>query len=268
MTLSTLSVALSRDGRRIVFGGLGMWIYDQDRKVATAVRAQTRDDQGVIEPAWSPGDSMIAYGVVFNGPTMLRLYHVATGTSDSLFAAPRRGSRSPDWSPDGRRIVFQLTAGDTVPREEIWIYSLDERRAGRAWHSRSNVSSPRWSPDGRWLAFVSDETGAPEVYVRQSSGAGVAVRVSTAGGEAPKWRRDGSQIYYRAPDGAIMTAGIRLGNTVTLLPPRVAVAGPPFSPTIRGFEMTPDGERFVAFGRGTPPVFTLLTDWAAHLRTP
>jgi serine/threonine-protein kinase len=261
------SFGLSRDGRRVAFASGGpMWLHDRDRNVATRARAEARAGQGILDPAWSPGDSLIAYRTLFGGgPLGLRVYHVGTGASESLFALGRRNVRTPDWSPDGRRIAFQLSAGDTASWDEIWVYALAERRAVRAWEPAGNLASPRWSPDGRWLAYVSDETGAPEVYVRPTSGPGVAVRVSTAGGEIPRWRADGRELYYRAPDGAIMAVGVRPGAAVVLSPPRVAVAHPPFSRAVRAFDVTPDGEQFVAFGREDPSVFTLVLDWAAQL---
>ena len=264
--LAALSVGVSHDARRIAFGGIGMWIHDRDRNVATRVRAETIAGQGIREPAWSPGDSLIAYGTGFKGPLMLRVYHLDSGTSDSLFAsAGRRLVMTPQWSPDSRSIAFQFSAGGDSPRDEIWIYSFADRRATRAWESPANLSSPRWSPDGRWLAYVSDETGEPEVYVRRVSGAGVAVRVSTDGGEFPRWRADGRELYYRTPKRAIMAVGVRLEPEVSISRPRLAAASPPFSRTVRGFEVSADGERFIAFGLGDPPVLTLLLDWAARL---
>jgi dipeptidyl aminopeptidase/acylaminoacyl peptidase len=176
-----------------------------------------------------------------------------------------RNLRTPDWSPDGRRIAFQLSAGDSAVKDEIWIYSLTERRAARAWDSQGNLSSPRWSPDGRWLAYVSDETGAPEVYIRAVSGSGVAARVSAAGGEFPVWRADGRELYYRVPDGSIMGVGVKLGSPIVLSQPKVALAAPPFSRMVRSFEVTLDGQRFVGFGREDPLLFTLVLDWAARL---
>jgi eukaryotic-like serine/threonine-protein kinase len=161
--------------------------------------------------------------------------------------------------------VFQLSAGDTAAKDEIWIYSLGERRAARVWDAPGNLSSPRWSPDGRLLAYVSDETGAPEVYIRAVSGSGVAVRVSTAGGEFPVWRADGRDLYYRVPDGSIMRVGVKLRPTIALSPPSVALAAPPFSRMVRSFEVTPDGQRFVGFGREDPLLFTLVLNWAARL---
>ena len=260
------SAALAHDGRRIAFAAAGpLWLYDRDRKVATRANGGTIPGQGILEPAWGPGDSLIAFRTLFSGTLMLRLYHVGTDTSDSLFSSGTRNLRAPTWSPDGRRIAFQLSAGDSAPKDEIWIYSLAERRASLAWDAPGNVASPRWSPDGGWLAYVSDETGAPEVYIRPVSGSGPALRVSTAGGEFPIWRADGRELYYRVPDGAILAVGLGPGPHVALSPPTVALAAPPFSRMVRSFEVTPDGTRFVAFGREDPLLFTLVLDWAARL---
>ena len=122
--------------------------------------------QGILEPAWAPGDSLIVYRTLFGGTLMLRLHHLETDTSDSLFSSGMRNLRTPDWSPDGKRIAFQLSAGDTAPNDEIWIYSLLDKRAARLGVRPRICSAPRWSPDGRWMAYGSDETGAPEVFVR------------------------------------------------------------------------------------------------------
>jgi Tol biopolymer transport system component len=260
------NAALSHDGRRIAFAAAGpMWLYDRIRNVATRAHAGTFPGQSILEPVWGPGDSLIAFRTLFSGPLILGLYHVKTDTSDSLFSSGTRNLRTPAWSPDGRRIAFQLSAGDSAPKDEIWIYSLADRSASRAWVGSGNLSSPRWSPDGRWLAYVSDETGAPEVYIRAVSGSGLAVRVSTAGGEFPFWRADGRELYYRAPDGSIIAVGVKLGPSVTLSPPSVALASPPFSRMVRSFEVTPDGQRFVGYGREDPLLFTLVLDWAARL---
>jgi Tol biopolymer transport system component len=259
------SVALSHNGRRIAFTSAGpLWIFDRDRGVATQAHTGTIPGQGILEPAWDPGDSLIAYRTLFTGNLTLRLHHVVTDTSDSLFSLGLRNFRTPDWSPDGKRIVFQLSAGDSVPNDEIWIYSLADKKAARVWESPGNLSTPRWSPDGRWMAYVSDETGSPEVYVRAVAG-GVATRVSSAGGEFPFWRADGRELYYRLPDGAIMAVSVQLSPSLAVSSPRVVLADPPLSRMVRSFQLTPDGQRFVGFGREDPLLFTLVTNWRARV---
>ncbi len=62
--------------------------------------------------------------------------------------------------------------------------------------TRFNESAPRFSPDGRWIAYVSDEAGQPDVYVRPFPGPGEAHRISSGGGSQPRWRRDGRELFY------------------------------------------------------------------------
>ena len=86
-----------------------------------------------------------------------------------------------------------------------------------------------FSPDGRWVAYHSDESGRPEVYVRPfvppgatgtaAPTAGGQWQVSTAGGIHPVWRSDGKELYYINPDGAMMAAPIKV-NGATMEPGR------------------------------------------------
>src|SRR4030095_1165438 len=77
----------------------------------------------------------------------------------------------------------------------------------------------RFSPDGRWVAYVSDQSGGMEVYVRAfaaafsggSASTGGSVRVSRGGGTAPRWRSDGKELFYLAPDGKMMTVEVTAG---------------------------------------------------------
>ena len=259
------NVGVSHDGRSVAFGGLGLWVHSRDRNAATRLRAETAPRQGIVDPSWSPGDSLIAYSTVFQGSIMLRVYDLRTGTSDSLVSFRRRVVRQSDWSPDGGRLVFQVSAGENVAHEQIWMYTFATRRLEQLFEAAGNASSPRWSPDGRLLAYVSDESGAPEVYVRPI-GAGASTQLSTAGGDAPRWRADGHELIYRAPDRAVMGVAMTSGDVATASKPRVVVASPPFSSAARSLAVTSDASRFIAYGRGEPPVFTLILDWAAPLR--
>ncbi len=261
------SFAVSHDGRRIVFGGLGLSLYDRDRNVTTRLASQTVRNQLSSDPAWDPGDTLIAYRTSFEGTPTLNIINVATGKVDSLIALPRRIPFRPSWSPDGRHLAITFRPGDLGAYEELWIYSFATHTATRAFDPKGNLASPAWSPDGGWLAYESDESGASEVYVRPVTGQSAPIRVSNAGGQFPHWRGDGKSVYYRAPDGSIMEVAVTRGRSLGLSTPALAVARAPFSFSAanRAFAVTPNGEQYIAFARGDAPVFTLMLNWQARL---
>jgi len=263
--VTSANVDVSHDGRSIAFGGLGLWVHSRDRKTSTRLPAETVPRQGIVDPSWSPGDSMIAYSTVFQGPIMLRVYNLRSGRSDSLVSFRRRTIRASDWSPDGGRIVFQVSAGESATYEQIWMYTLASHRLERAFDASGNTTSPRWSPDGKYLAYVSDESGAPEVYVRRIGG-GASTLVSTAGGDVPRWRADAKELFYRAPDGAIMAVTMTSGNTPAPSKPRVVVSSPPFNPSARSLAVSSDATQFIAYARTEPPVFTLILNWSGKVK--
>ncbi len=87
---------------------------------------------------------------------------------------------------------------------DVWIMPMDGSRQVRPFvQTKFNEDSPRFSPDSRWLAYVSKETGAPEVYAQPFPGPGRRVRISTGGGTLPIWSRDGRELYYREGTGLI-----------------------------------------------------------------
>ena len=92
----------------------------------------------------------------------------------------------------------------------------------------------QFSPDGRWLAYASNESGRYEIYIRTFPEAGGKWQVSVAGGVQPRWRRDGHELFYVAPDARLMAVPIRLapdthtleaGAPVALFPTRLAAGG-------------------------------------------
>ena len=64
------------------------------------------------------------------------------------------------------------------------------------------------SPDGRWVAYSSDVTGTPEVYVRPVEARGGGVRISRSGGRWPRWSEDGRELYFLAPNGGVYAADL------------------------------------------------------------
>ena len=126
------------------------------------------------------------------------------------------------------------------------------------------------SPDVRWLAYTSNESGRDEVYVRPFPDAGGKWMVSTGGGSQPRWRRDGKELYYIAPDRKLMAVSVKLGETfengaaTSLFQTEVSLP----SNTNR-YDVTSDGQRFLVnqpaqSGKEAP--FNVILNWTSTLK--
>ena len=99
------------------------------------------------------------------------------------------------------------------PNRNVWVLPLDGDRKPfpfRETLEEFNELPSAFSPDGRWLATFSTESGRWEVYVSPFPGPGRRTQISTAGGFDARWRRDGKEIFYLAPDGKLMVAAISM----------------------------------------------------------
>jgi Tol biopolymer transport system component len=133
-------------------------------------------------------------------------------------------------------------------------------------------TAAQFSPDGNWLAYQSDKSGRFEIYLQPFPKADRESKISTGGGQRPFWRGDGRELYFVAPDGNLMAAAVRTGETVeagvpaplfktTLLPPGPISSTP--------YDVTADGQRFLMLvpSEGTSqPSLTVTTNWLAKVR--
>ena len=153
---------------------------------------------------------------------------------------------------------------------DLWVARLGGPEPKDAKHAafaptRFNEEDGRFSPDGRWIAYVSNETGRDEVYVRRfnpdltngSASIGTSVLVSNGGGSSPRWRADGNELFFLAQGGMMMSAAVTLGASFEARQP-AALFQTPRSVTFGG--VTRDGKRFLLVERGTSP-FTVVLNW-------
>lgn len=139
--------------------------------------------------------------------------------------------------------------------------------------SDADEIAPRFSPDGKWLAYVSNESGLYEVYVRPYPGPGARVQVSQEGGGQPVWAPDGRRLFYRA-DRAMMSADLTIGAGALSIARRARMfEGDYFGNTeslVATYDVTADGRRFLMARAtaGDGGSVLVWTNWMRGLATP
>lgn len=160
------------------------------------------------------------------------------------------------------------------PTGDVLVVPIDGSAPARAlWEEPGAQYACVVSPCGRWLAYVSQETGTDEVYVRPASGHGGKWHVSLEGGLAPVWSPDGRELFFVRND-AMMVVSIEANETqVTAGPPRKLFNFPPGRRSerdIRSFDIAPDGKRFVLMRSATPGIgrrqINIVLNWSEELK--
>ena len=249
-------IALSPDGRRVAVevrdaeGRYDIWLIDVGRGVASRLTNDPADER---DPVWSPDGREVVFASNRGGDQDL----LRKSLQETEPAAPLPGGAgatqavdevAESWPAAGNTLVF-LTLGE--PRT-AWALTMDQAPpAERVVQGRSGIDEPHVSPDGRWLAYVSTDSGRHEVYVEPFRRRGETVRVSSDGGGQPRWRRDGSELYYLSLDGRLVAASVRegaagpqVGAPATLVPAerlRALVQGPDYD----DYDAAADGRRFL-----------------------
>jgi len=227
-----------------------IWIFDLLRGTRTRLTFDPADD---LDSIWSPDGARIAF--TSNRTGQRNIYWKAadgSGSEELLLGGKEAQENVEDWSRDGRYLMYNLQ-----PANDAHLYVLPlsgDRKPVPFLNTEFRTQQGQFSPNGRWVAYRSVESGRQEVYVQgfslDTSQARGKWQVSVAGGEIPRWRRDGKELYYEfnsgyyavdvKTDGASFEAGI----------PRLLFEAPTiFSITGGGgaqpYVVTHDGQRFL-----------------------
>ena len=262
-----LSPQLSPDGRRVALciddaTGRNIWIHDIEREALTPLTF----DGDYNWPAWTPDGTYVSYASNQPGTAwdIHRTRADGSGTDEVLWApALLQAPRS--WAPDGQTLLFRQL--DPSSGHDIWLFTLDDSM-GRPWLQTAAMERhPAMSPDGEWVAYVSDVSGAEQVYVRPLSGSG-QWQISTDGGVEPVWSRDSQEIFYWNGD-RLYGVGIESGETFQhgtpmLLFERARVPGT-FS---QGYDVAPDGRFLIvtAQEQATVSQLDVVLNWTEELK--
>ena len=254
-------LALSPDGRRIALTmltdrGTDIWIKQLPRGPASRLTLYAGVDRS---PAWTPDGRAITF--LSDRPTSTDTTRKANPFNVWEQAADGTGEASLLWgkdaptdafpSPDGRWIVLGAarSTGASAQGEILAAQPGVDTLARRIVATGSDANGAALSPDSRWLAYVSNEQGANEVFVRPFPDVNSGKwQVSSGGGGAPLWAHNGRELFYVA-NGKMYVVRINPGPPFSAEPPRVLFAIPDgvrAGSLGRGmFAITPDDQRFL-----------------------
>jgi len=199
-------------------------------------------------PAWQPDGRTVAY-IVEQGQGYAAFEKRADGSSvGRLLVSRPRGVEEIEWSRDGQWLIFR-DGGDNGQRDILAVRANGDSTPLPLLTSPFEEYGPALSPDGRWLAYVSEESGQPEVYVRPFPNTNAARwQVSTGGGVQPLWAHSGDELFYRAGSGDVVAVQVTRQPTFALGERQVLFAGANYlveTPYHRHYDITPDDQRFV-----------------------
>jgi eukaryotic-like serine/threonine-protein kinase len=264
------NLRLSPDGRRVALtvgppGQGQIWVHDLGGAVQP-VKLTFQDHN--IFPVWSPDGKQIAF--LSRAGSASRLLSIP---ADGSIFKPERLTTSEvsgvplAWSPDGASLLF----GEPQP-PKIWLLHVRDGKIIPWQQTPFAELGGSLSADGRWVAYVSNQTGAAEVWVRPFPGPGAAVRVSSGGGVKPVWSRDGKTIFYENGPKLLSAGVVSQTPDFRVDVPHMLFEGgfvhDDADPVIRFLDVAPDG-RFLIVGAvdtGGAATVVIAQHWDEELK--
>jgi len=252
-----------------------IWMMDLSRKGAIFRLSDTGGAEAEFSPVWSPDSSEITFSR--GDDRTMRLLRQPLNGGTARMVLDTEGPKFPtDWSSDGRFVAYNSQWPD-YQYQHAWIAPLSPSNAREqprpifqhSYEEGSVYFSPAHAGQtSRWVVYASDETGRTEVYVREFPPGTHKWQVSNTGGLLPHWRRDGRELFYLTPDGAIMAVAVNPGATFEFGTPQ-ELFGTGFRPTLLNiwqnqYAVSADGQKFLLdrqIPETTPNSITAVIPW-------
>ena len=236
---------LSPDGRRIAFESQAgasneIWVADLASQAAERLTREGFSDR----PEWTPDGRRVLY-VNARKPINELWWQPADGSGAAeLVYQPTDAIREGVFTPNGDTIVFRMDTPDS--NRDLYLLPLrGERKPVPLLTGIDDDKQPRVSPDSKWLAYVSDQSGREEVYVRPLTGGGARVSISTGGGGEPLWAPDGTRLFYRV-GARLMAARVVTSPAFAVVARDTLFEGPFMTDQWHpNYDVAPDGKSFV-----------------------
>jgi eukaryotic-like serine/threonine-protein kinase len=271
--------SLSPDGTRfavtIFVGNQGIadvWVFDLARATRTRLTFGTGITTNLGGATWTPDSKTIFYTSVDKG--VFRIYAKAAdgSSSERLILESADASAYPrSVSPDGRYLIYERRLNQSETGDHIWALPLSGNGKPFAIvQDAFDERVPAVSPDGKWLAYQSNESGRPEIYITAFPAGGAKWQVASNGGTTPKWRRDGKELFFLDPQDNLVAVDVNpSGNAVQLGAPHTLFQAVGIQRDFGPYDVTADGKKFLInsgnLKEGTEPV-TLVQNWPEELK--
>lgn len=260
------NLELSPDGTRVAvavtdrrLGTRDIWIYGAASGDRTRFTSDPGDENWLI---WSSNGQRVVVNSF--GPGQMDLFEAAARALEPRTVLMHDDvARWPvSWSRDGRFLLYVTNSRRTS--NDIWVLPLSgDRKPYPYLQTEASENWAAFSPDGKWIAYSSTESGSIEVYVSPFPANGRRFRVSADGGSQARWRRDGSEIFYLAPDRRVIAASVTISGdelTVDGYDPLFEIRHP--YGDYHAFDVTEDATRFLVntlvVSPGSPEVIASL----------
>jgi eukaryotic-like serine/threonine-protein kinase len=266
--------ALSADGRWLAVDRLeaknqDIWLRDLKRGVSSRLTTDPKDEYA---PLFTPDGKSVIFSRDEGADGWSILERSLDTSAERVLLPPANTQLAIAITPDGRQLLYALrsTSGETA-QFDMLVTDLASGGPGKP-YAVSPFSEFRgaFSPDGRWLAYQSNESGRPEIYVQGFPEPGRKWQVSTQGGAGPFWTRDGSRLFYIAGDRQMMRVDVKTTPTFDAGIPEALFPAPLAMMQARNlFVFAPDEQRILAVataGTAAATPTTVVLNWSAALR--
>jgi Tol biopolymer transport system component len=267
------NVTLSPDGTRLAVDrrdpktpGRDIWVFDLAHGGESQLTFDTAAD---ASPVWSPDGARLVFFSARDGTWNLYQKSLTGSDDDALLLKSGDSKITCDWSRDGRYILFR--EWDPKNKWDLWVLPVTgDGTAIPIVRTPTEEGCGQFSPDGRWLAYVSGELPHRQVYVQPfapGSHAAGAWQISSSGGDVPRWRHDGKELFYLDADQKLMAVAVMSDATFRFGTPR-----PLFKTRASGFlryDVTATGQRFLvntAIVEPNSSLPTVILNWTAALK--
>jgi Tol biopolymer transport system component len=265
------NVDLAPDGRSLAVDkteignrNWDIWIYDLKGESA---RRMTFDPAIDTMPVWSPDGTRVVFSSSRKKTFDLYLKDTDGAQEEkAIESAPGEDKYPSAWSRDGKYILY--TRGT-----DLWFLIFPELKSQLFLKAPSAMKNGQFSPDGKWVAYAANESGKWEIYVSSFPNAHGKWQVSNGGGDQPRWRGDGKELFYLAADGKIMAVPVKEGANFNFGAPAVLFQANQRALVATSeqveYDVSPDGQRFLinTYVRSSEiQPMSVVLNWDAELK--